>query len=204
MCVQPIRIDLKVSSVLQARAARTQQLMVASALHGHSAHLHRLRVEGYTTLHQPWCGLMLLLYSSAEQPSIGSYSPVTRALLMLLLERTSAQATPWLAGSRARALPQQCDLLACFDVQESVKGTARRVQMGLRGGGQPGPVDLNIPPGVDTGDTIEVQLAGTGQRRASMRVAIPIEVEPHPIFRCTRLRQRHGVGRRQTALREWG
>jgi len=58
------------------------------------------------------------------------------------------------------------------------------VQLGLRGGGQPGPVDINIPAGVDTGDQIEVQLAGGGQKRTSMRVAIPIEVEPHPIFRC--------------------
>jgi len=67
---------------------------------------------------------------------------------------------------------------------ESVKGTSRRMQLGLRGGGgQPGPVDINIPPGVDTGDQIEVQLAGSGQKRTSMRVAIPIEVEPHPIFR---------------------
>ncbi|KAF5836754.1 molecular chaperone [Dunaliella salina] len=45
------------------------------------------------------------------------------------------------------------------------------------------PIRISFLVGIDTGDQIEVQLAGGGQKRTSMRVAIPIEVEPHPIFR---------------------
>lgn len=56
--------------------------------------------------------------------------------------------------------------------------------LGARAGAQQGPIDINIPAGVDTGDQIEVQLAGGGGKRPAMRIAIPIEVEPHPVFRC--------------------
>ena len=42
-------------------------------------------------------------------------------------------------------------------------------------------MDIDIPPGVDNGDQIQIEV-GLGPRQ-KMRVAVPIEVEPHPVFR---------------------
>eukprot|EP00798_Chlamydomonas_sp_ICE-L_P019953 gene19953-26661_t len=65
---------------------------------------------------------------------------------------------------------------------EAIKGTRKRVvlpgQRGREGGQQ---LDVDIPPGVDDGDQIEVQVAMEG-RRHHIRIAIPVNVEEHPIF----------------------
>ncbi|GLC34937.1 hypothetical protein PLESTB_001180300 [Pleodorina starrii] len=68
---------------------------------------------------------------------------------------------------------------------EAVKGTRKSVDFGLRQGSMR-KIELDIPPGVDTGDMVEtaVDMPGPG-RRASARMVlnIPIEVQPHPTFR---------------------
>jgi len=69
---------------------------------------------------------------------------------------------------------------------EAVRGTSRRVQLGqLMRGVQPPPIDVNIPAGVDNGDQVEVAINLPGKRggTSTTRLAIPIEVEPHPVFR---------------------
>lgn len=39
-----------------------------------------------------------------------------------------------------------------------------------------------VCPGVDNGDQVEVQFAVPG-KKGQTRVLIPVEVEPHPVFR---------------------
>ncbi|GFR48016.1 hypothetical protein Agub_g9846 [Astrephomene gubernaculifera] len=68
---------------------------------------------------------------------------------------------------------------------EAVQGTRKSVQVGTRQGAVR-TIDLDVPPGVDTGDVLETQvdLAGPGRRASpKMVVTFPIEVLPHPKFR---------------------
>ncbi|KAL6764863.1 molecular chaperone [Haematococcus lacustris] len=64
---------------------------------------------------------------------------------------------------------------------EAVKGTSRRVQLSGSRGSAPTSIDVNIPPGVDTGDQIELQVSVPG-KRSTVRLNIPVEVAQHPIF----------------------
>jgi DnaJ-class molecular chaperone len=64
---------------------------------------------------------------------------------------------------------------------EAVKGTKRRITLGGVRGAAGSTVDLDIPAGIDSGDQIQIEtMFGPKQR---VRVAVPIEVEPHPVFR---------------------
>ncbi|KAG1666543.1 hypothetical protein FOA52_014440 [Chlamydomonas sp. UWO 241] len=52
---------------------------------------------------------------------------------------------------------------------------------GLRGAAA-STVDIDIPAGVDTGDQIQIETS-LGPRQQRVRLAVPIEVESHPVFR---------------------
>lgn len=65
---------------------------------------------------------------------------------------------------------------------EAIKGTKRRVSMPSGGPRvSSSPMDIDIPPGVENGDQVQIEVF-LGPRQ-KMRVAVPIEVEPHPVFR---------------------
>ncbi|GAX73970.1 hypothetical protein CEUSTIGMA_g1420.t1 [Chlamydomonas eustigma] len=64
---------------------------------------------------------------------------------------------------------------------EAVKGTKRRITLGGVRGAAGSTVDLDIPAGIDSGDQIQIETTFGPKQR--VRVAVPIEVEPHQIFR---------------------
>eukprot|EP00798_Chlamydomonas_sp_ICE-L_P021481 gene21481-28456_t len=65
---------------------------------------------------------------------------------------------------------------------DAIKGTKKRIGIPGMKGKSGSHMDIDIPAGVDSGDQIEVQVAMEG-RRQRVRLTIPIDVEPHPVFR---------------------
>lgn len=151
-------------------------------------------------------------------------------ITFMVRKSSAAQLQDHLLHIASVASPNKANAVACVQCiipQEAVKGTTRRINFGggPRGGAAM-PVEVNIPPGIDTGgrlsadrqqrtsqfhqshhwglreagggfkncrpvctsagDQIEIQVNVPG-RRQPMRVALAVEVAPHPVFRWVRL-----------------
>ncbi|KAI8464038.1 MAG: HSP40/DnaJ peptide-binding protein [Monoraphidium minutum] len=66
---------------------------------------------------------------------------------------------------------------------EAAKGTTKRVSMAGIHGVSAAPLDVDIPAGIDSGQTIQVPAPAPNAPGGRMRILLRVEVEPHPLFR---------------------
>lgn len=72
--------------------------------------------------------------------------------------------------------------------QEAAKGTTKRISLGGIQGVSATPIDVDIPAGVDSGQTIQVPAPAPNAPGGRLRVLLRVEVEPHPLFRVSAAR----------------
>ncbi|GBF98383.1 molecular chaperone [Raphidocelis subcapitata] len=65
---------------------------------------------------------------------------------------------------------------------EAAKGATKRISLGGIAGVSAAPIDIDIPAGVDSGQTIQVPAPAPDAPGGRLRVLLRVEVEPHPLF----------------------
>ncbi|KIY91469.1 Chaperone protein dnaJ [Monoraphidium neglectum] len=89
----------------------------------------------------------------------------------------------------AAVTPAAVTFRAAAPPQEAAKGTTKRISLAGIQGVSSAPLDVDIPAGVDSGQTIQARVPASapGAPGGRMRILLRVEVEPHPLF------QREGV-----------
>ncbi len=87
---------------------------------------------------------------------------------------------------------------------EAAKGTTKRINLGGVAGVSPAPLDVDIPAGIDSGQTIQVPAPAPNAPGGRMRVLLRVEVEPHPLFQVRALGGGLACSRRVDACSQRG